>query len=242
MNNTIRIDKKHVKMVAHRGVSGLECENTCAAFVAAGNRSYYGIETDVHVTADGLFVVIHDDSTGKVSDVDLSVEGSTWEELSKVQLHSRGRTVSPTRRDLVIPDLADYIRICQFYGKIPVLELKNRIQTEDIRRMVALIRELGYLEETLFISFDWDNMLDLRKMLPNQKLQFLTSRWDEGLPARLRDNRLDLDIYHKSLTEERVAQLHDLGIEVNVWTCDDPAVAGELIRWGVDYITSNILE
>ena len=242
MNDTIRIDKKHVKMVAHRGVSGLECENTCAAFVAAGNRSYYGIETDVHVTADGFFVVIHDDSTGKVSDVDLSVEGSTWEELSKVQLHSRGRTVSPTRRDLVIPDLADYIRICQFYGKIPVLELKNRIKTEDIRRMVALIRELGYLEETLFISFDWDNMLDLRKMLPNQKLQFLTSRWDEGLPARLRDNRLDLDIYYKSLTEERVAQLHDLGIEVNVWTCDDPVVAEELIRWGVDYITSNILE
>ena len=240
--NTISFDKGDAKVIAHRGVSGLECENTCAAFVAAGNRSYYGIETDVHVTADGFFVVIHDDSTGKVSDVDLSVEGSTWEELSKVQLHSRGRTVSPTRRDLVIPDLADYIRICQFYGKIPVLELKNRIQTEDIRRMVALIRELGYLEETLFISFDWDNMLDLRKMLPNQKLQFLTSRWDEGLPARLRDNRLDLDIYYKSLTEERVAQLHDMGIEVNVWTCDDPAVAEELIRWGVDYITSNILE
>ena len=33
-------------MIAHRGVSGLELENTCAAFVAAGNRSYFGIETD----------------------------------------------------------------------------------------------------------------------------------------------------------------------------------------------------
>ena len=242
MSNTIRIDKKHVKMVAHRGVSGLECENTCAAFVAAGNRSYYGIETDVHVTADGHFVVIHDDKTGRVSDVNIPVEGSTWEELSKVQLYSRGRTVSPTRRDLVIPDLADYIRICQYYGKIPVLELKNRIQTEDIRRMVELIREIGYLEETLFISFDWDNMVDLREMLPQQKLQFLTSQWDEGLPARLKENCLDLDIYYKALTEERVAQLHAQGVEVNVWTCDDPAEAEELIRWGVDYITSNILE
>ena len=142
--NTKRFDKGSVRVIAHRGLSGIERENTNAAFVAAGNRSYYGIETDVHVTADGKFVVIHDDRTGKVSDVDLSVEGSTWEELSKVQLHSRGRTVSPTRRDLVIPDLADYIRICQFYGKIPVLELKNRIQTEDIRRMVASIREIGY--------------------------------------------------------------------------------------------------
>ena len=242
MSNTIQIDKKHVKMVAHRGVSGLECENTCAAFVAAGNRSYYGIETDVHVTADGQFVVIHDDRTGKVSNVDLPVEGSTREELSEVRLYSCGRKVSPTRRDLVIPDLADYIRICQHYGKIPVLELKNRIRTEDIRRMVALIREIGYLEETLFISFDWDNMLDLREMLPQQKLQFLTSQWDEGLPTRLKENCLDLDIYYKALTEERVAQLHAKGVEVNVWTCDDPAEAETLIQWGVDYITSNILE
>ena len=242
MGNTIRIDKKHVKMVAHRGVSGLECENTCAAFVAAGNRSYYGIETDVHVTADGHFVVIHDDKTGKVSDVDLSVEGSTWEELSKVQLYSRGRTVSPTRRDLVIPDLADYIRICQFYGKTPVLELKNRIQTADIRRMVELIREIGYLEETLFISFDWDNMVDLREMLPHQKLQFLIGPWDDALPAKLKEHRMDLDIYYKSLTRERIALLHELGIEVNAWTCDDPQQAEELIQWGIDYITSNILE
>ena len=240
--NTIRIDRKHVKMVAHRGVSGLECENTSAAFVAAGNRSYYGIETDVHVTADGHFVVIHDDKTGRVSNVNLVVEESTREALSKVQLYSRGRTVSPTRRDLVIPDLADYIRICQFYGKIPVLELKNRIQTEDICRMVALIREIGYLEETLFISFDWDNMVDLRQLLPAQKLQFLTGEWNDALPARLKEHRMDLDIYYKSMTAERVALLHEMGIEVNVWTCDDPAEAEKLIGWGVDYITSNILE
>ena len=45
--NTVKFNKQSVKMVAHRGVSGLERENTCAAFVAAGNRSYFGIETDV---------------------------------------------------------------------------------------------------------------------------------------------------------------------------------------------------
>ena len=82
--NTISIDKQNVKLIAHRGVSGLECENSCAAFVAAGNRSYFGIETDVHVTKDGKYVVIHDDRTGRVSDMDISVEESTFEELSEV--------------------------------------------------------------------------------------------------------------------------------------------------------------
>lgn len=49
--NTIKIaNKGNAKFVAHRGVSGLECENTAAAFIAAGNRTYYGTETDIYRT------------------------------------------------------------------------------------------------------------------------------------------------------------------------------------------------
>ena len=80
--NTIKFSKKHVKTIAHRGLSGLEKENTCAAFVAAGNReSYYGIETDVHRTADGQFVVFHDDSTARVGVDALVIENSTFDTL-----------------------------------------------------------------------------------------------------------------------------------------------------------------
>ena len=65
--DTIQFDKNNVKIIAHRGLSGLECENTCAAFVAAGNRSYCGIETDVHVTKDGKIIVFHDDNTERMT-------------------------------------------------------------------------------------------------------------------------------------------------------------------------------
>ena len=51
--NTVKIKRRNTLTVAHRGLSGIEAENTCAAFVAAGNRSYYGIETDIRRTADG---------------------------------------------------------------------------------------------------------------------------------------------------------------------------------------------
>ena len=55
--NTIKVDSGNTLMIAHRGLSGIELENTCSAFVAAGNRSYFGIETDVHVTADGQYII-----------------------------------------------------------------------------------------------------------------------------------------------------------------------------------------
>lgn len=49
--DSIKLDTRTAKMIAHRGLSGIEKENTNAAFVAAGNRSYFGIETDVHKTS-----------------------------------------------------------------------------------------------------------------------------------------------------------------------------------------------
>ena len=55
-------------------------------------------------------------------------------------------------------------------------------------------------------------------------------------------DKLDLDVHHSALTEERIAALHAAGIRVNCWTVDDKDRAEELAAWGVDYITSNILE
>ena len=66
-HDTVRLSSGTCRFVAHRGLSGLETENTCAAFLAAGLRGYWGIETDVHPTADGRFVCCHDADLRRVS-------------------------------------------------------------------------------------------------------------------------------------------------------------------------------
>lgn len=240
--DTIRINSGKTKMVAHRGVSGLEKENTLCAFVAAGNRSYYGIETDVHRTADGQFVIVHDDNTLRVAGEtqNLPVEQSDLATLRNVTLLDVDGSAG--RVDLRLPTLREYIRCCRKYGKDCVLELKNRIATEDIARMVEEIRAEGYLDHVIFIGFCRENMTDLRGMLPEQTLQLLLKALDgEALEFMCR-NRLDVDVYWKALTGEWVERLHAAGVKINVWTVDDPAVGEQMAGWGVDYITSNILE
>ena len=74
------------KESVHRSVSGIEKENTALASVAAGNRSHFGIETDMHRTLDGKFVCIHDDTTKRVAIDDLTVEKSTFETLMALKL------------------------------------------------------------------------------------------------------------------------------------------------------------
>lgn len=241
--DTIKVKNKGVKIVAHRGLSGIECENTNAAFVAAGNRSYFGIETDIHVTKDGKFVVIHDDDTSRVANEKLIVEECTLDELRSIRLFDTPRAKADfTRNDLCLPELHEYIRICKRYNKKAVLELKNRFATEDIKRVIAEIKEQKYLDNVIFISFSWENMVDIRNLLPSQKAQFLIKLWNDELIENLKAHNLDLDIYYKSLSKDKVKLLHKNGIEVNCWTVDDANDAKKLISMGVDYITSNILE
>ena len=242
--DTVKLtDKKNTLMIAHRGMSGLETENTTAAFVAAANRSHFGIETDVHVTADGKYILIHDDTTARVAGEELSVEGSDYDDLTALTLFQKDGEKG--RVDLKLPPLADYIRVCKAYDKVAVLELKNRFEPEHIRGVVEEIRALGWLDKTVFISFWFENLTDLREMYPDQAAQFLTgsNRDDfDWLIGELAKHRFGLDVQHAAVTKELVDKCHAAGVEVNCWTVDEADRAAELIDMGVDYITSNILE
>lgn len=238
--NTIKFNSLNTKVVAHRGLSGIEKENTNIAFVAAGNRSYFGIETDVHRTLDGKFVCFHDDTTGRVAIDNMVIEETTFDTLRKLLLTDRDGIKG--REDLKIPTLKEYISTCKRYEKIAVLELKNEFEKEDIAKICDEINELDYLENVIFISFAFNNLVKLREIYPEQKVQFLTSKYFEELPAILVKHKFDLDILYTELSEERIKLLHDKGIEINCWTCDDKCAGEDMASWGIDYITSNILE
>lgn len=239
MQDTIHVNLPGVRMVAHRGVSGLERENTCAAFVAAGNRSYFGVETDIHRTADGQYIVFHDDNLVRLLGDERVVEEMRFDELRALRLTDLDGNA---RGDLLLPTLAEYVNICKKYDKDCVLEIKNHFEPEDIENVIAIIRGIGWLERTIFISFDLPNMLCIREKLPQQRAQYLVSAFGDDLLDILTQNHLDLDIKYSSLSAEQVRACHEAGIEVNVWTVNEAADAERLAGYGVDFITSNILE
>ncbi len=241
--DTIKVNHKQAKMVAHRGVSGLERENTNAAFIAAGNRSYYGIETDVHKTADGLFVAVHDSMTGRVTDgaVDIEVEATEYDVLKEIVLPDMDGTTH--RQDLRIPLMKDYVKICKKYDKVGVLEIKNLLSKEDLAEMVEVIKAEDYLDHIIFISFGRENCIYLRELLPEHPIQWLTRKeLTEEMKEFIYQYNLDLDIYYERLSKELIDELHAHNVIVNCWTCDDVQAAEALADMGIDYITSNILE
>ena len=238
--NTIKFNKAGVQIVAHRGLSGLEAENTNAAFVAAGNRSYYGIETDIRKTADGRFVINHDGNLGRIAGEDVCVEGVSLSTLQSIVLFDKDG--SRDRADLRVCTLENYISICKKYEKHCVLELKSEFTDEDTAAFIKIIEDMDYLDNVTFISFIYEDLVKVRRILPEQSVQFLFTDLTDELMERLIADRFDVDVYHKRLTKELVDRYHAAGMCVNCWTVNHAEDGERLAEWGVDFITTNILE
>ena len=237
----IKINKGNVKMVAHRGLSGIETENTAAAFIAAGNRSYFGAETDIRFSRDGVIVLMHDGNTERVSGEKKFPEKTSFKRLRKLVF--KDKIDGEKRGDLCIATLEDYLRICKKYDKHCVIEIKTELSPVQASKVAETVEMVYDLKHVTFISFLKSSLITLRALMPQQPMQFLISEFKaEEHMALLDAYNFDLDVNHKCVTKEMIDEVHAHGHEFNVWTVDDPARAEELAAWGVDYITSNILE
>lgn len=264
--NRIRLsNQRNTKIIAHRG-GNLEIENTVGSFISSANRGYYGIETDVHKTKDSKFIIYHDDKTARLTESDVRIEETDFETLRNIRFKSyRNR---PQRKDIVMPSLEEYIDICVYYEKISVLEIKNPMKKEDIVKIYDIFKQANYLDKTIFISFNFKNLVNLKEIDPNVTVQYLIKTQDDGFYDRLKRHDfdmelleeknngdyhlamldvlthygMDIDVDYRPIDKKFVKECKKRGIKINLWTVNDPNRAKEFIKWGVDYITSDCLE
>ena len=142
----------------------------------------------------------------------------------------------------VVPSLKEYFDVCRHYGKRSVLELKVEYTDEQLKEIIQIAKDAGQFENVIFISFYPDNMIRLRKILPDHPMQLLAGPIDTEIIDICDKNSLALDVSYPSLNEENVAELKRRGIKINCWTVNDRADAEKLVALGVDFITTNILE
>ena len=87
-----------------------------------------------------------------------------------------------------------------------------------------------------------NNLLLIRSLDKKVPIQYLSSKYDDSLLDICEKNKFGIDIHYGSLDKERIEKFHERKIVVNAWTVNDKETAEELISWGIDFITTNILE
>lgn len=217
------------QVVAHRGASRAARENTLDAFDLAGKLGADGIELDVRRTADGLMAIHHDPALA---------DGRLICEMNASELPAH------------VPLLSDALDAC---GDLWVnIEIKNHPDDpdHDPRETLAAavahhLAERGDDDRWLVSSFSRATIDAMRTLRPQVRTGFLTvGVRPDALDKTARDLAVSghsaLHPYDQLLTPECVRAFHAQGIEVNVWTVDDPARMAELVSWGVDSIITNV--
>lgn len=219
-----------VQVLAHRGASRAERENTVAAFRRAGEMGAHGVELDVRRTADGVLLVHHDA---------VVAGGRPICETSAGDLAANDLTAH-------IPTLDQALDACA--GMWVNLEIKNDENEPDFDpnewvadQTMALLDRRGEPERWLMSSFRIETIDRCRTVAPHVRTAWLTSIVPDNVVALLTaGGHAALHPQVLWLTRAVIEQCHAAGIVVNTWTCDDPQRMRELIEWGIDGICTNV--
>jgi glycerophosphoryl diester phosphodiesterase len=236
-------------VVAHRGASAGRPENTLEAFQLALDQGADALEMDVQVSADGVPLIIHDPSTGRMGNVDLPVEASSVAALQGVDagygFRAEGEQGYRWRgRGVVLPTLS---QVLERFAAVPILlELKSPRGQEHVRRVLdrhearrhvvvasvlhGALRVFGdgaYIRSASRREIAWWYFLSLAGLSPRRRGYALLS-----MPQR--KGKFEL------VAPRRLASATGSGIPVHVWTIDDPAVATRLWHNGVTGIITNV--
>lgn len=235
---TKKVKADKIGLIAHRGLSGIEVENTRQAFIEACKKDYYGIETDIRYTADKKLVVFHDDSILRLNGSDILIKDLTYQQLLEKELLGG---LKKEKKGYICP-LDEYIEICNQYDKYMVIEFKDGFILEDIKPIIDYIEHKSNSNKIIYISFNMQYLKEIRKYREKATIQYLCGIIDEKLFDELIKYRFDVDMFQNDLNIDLAKRLKAKGIKINMWTVDDPSKFDELKALGVDYITTNILE
>lgn len=236
-------------LVAHRGGSLLAPENTFPAFDRAVALGVDAVETDVHLTRDGVVVVFHDAETERITGAVGTIEDRTFVEVQRLDAAhgfslDGGQTFPWRGRGVRVPTLADTL------ARYPELRFSVDAKSQDAALAEALVRVVqraGAVDRVCLGSF-FDEQADRIGALLPEVARFLPERAatchvmaaKSGQSANACPAGYDLaSLPHRmgamTVVDRAVMEhFHSLGIPVHVWDVEEEQDMRDLLALGVD--------
>jgi glycerophosphoryl diester phosphodiesterase len=220
---------------AHRGGASEVPENTMAAFQHAIDLGYRYLETDVHLTADGVLLAFHDDVLDRVTDRTGAIHELEWATIRAARV---GGTEPIPRFDELLDAWPDV--------RVNIDPKHDRA----VDALAASIERAGAVDRVIIGAFSDKRLARLRELLGPRLCTSLGPRnvaklraASYGVPVRgLPSPCVQVPVRHGSVTivdDRFVRKAHQSGLQVHVWTIDDRDEMVRLLDLGVDGIMTD---
>ena len=224
--------EKSVRFIAHRGLSSKFYENGEQAFIAAAESDFfYGIETDVYFTADGVAVCAHDDDA--FTDSSVKITESNYADIKNLSLKENGYGYTSE----AICTFERYLEITAAGDKVAVIELKQPDLTkEQIQELISLSERICG-DDFVMISFEAKHVKNVEKTNADLVTQRLSNNVFTNWFAAM--NGYNVSVAASSASKYIVNLAHRRGREIGVWTVNSVEDMKKFVEMGVDYITTD---
>jgi len=239
---------RKVTITGHRGAAGLAPENTLAAIRKGISLNVDRIEIDVQQTADGVVVVMHDETLDRTTNGEGLIKDKTFLEIRKLDA---GSSYSPAFKGEKIPSLEEALQTVNGQCYL-IIEIKkgNDFYPNIVENTIDLIKKYNAQDWCIMHSFNIDVLIKANQLMPDLRLHRLWVYKFRGLPLIYDGSFNALNIEKYPFIEEYsimynfanmgiINQLHEQGKKVNVWTVDDNIHINRLINLGVDGIITD---
>ena len=219
---------------AHRGGAGAHPENTMRAFRHAISLGYRYLETDVHLTRDGVLIAFHDSRLDRVTDAQGSIQDLSWDEVSSARIGGTD----------------PILRLDDLLGALPNARVNIDPKTDRaVEALAVMIQELGVEDRVCVTSFRRRRTRRVKALvgsgLCTGGASLATLATMVGIGRRLFTRGVDVlqvppSVGPITIVDRRfVERAHRWGLHVHVWTIDDPCEMARLLDLGVDGIMTD---
>jgi glycerophosphoryl diester phosphodiesterase len=235
-------------VAAHRGGALLWPENSLLAFRNAIALGADLLETDVHLSADGVVVVLHDPTLDRTTTGTGRVRDATREALSPLRLRARDgvATAEP------VPTLAELLDLVAPAGVGLLLEIKvgaDRARYPGIEeKVLALVGERRLASRVVVMAFEAPTVKRIRELDPAIRAALLVGKGRverervgaaESVRWAMEAGATDLGVDHRVLDAALVEAARRAGLHLAAWTVNEEADLRRVVDLGVDVVTSD---
>ncbi|NPV45313.1 MAG: glycerophosphodiester phosphodiesterase [Armatimonadetes bacterium] len=225
-----------MQLMAHRGASGLAPENTLAAFRLALDYQPDWFELDVHATADGEIVVMHDATVDRTTNGTGAIAGLT---LAEIRGLDAGSWKGAEFAGEPVPLLAEVVELAGDRVRLNV-EIKGGPDLPaTAARVVDILRAGGVLGRSEVSSFDLSAVKAVQALTDEPALALITSR-PEDLETVIEHGLGWLNLHYAGVSADLVARAHAAGVGICAWTINDLTRWDEFKTLGVDIFCTDL--
>ena len=235
--------------IAHRGGGTLAPEETLVAYHNALAVGADVLEMDVRMTGDGVLVLLHDNSVDRTTDGTGVIAARTYAEIAALDAGYRytpdgGESYPYRDQGVVIPRFADVLE--EFPEQLFAIEIK---ETDIVDEVVAVIEQTGSVDRVVVAAFADSSVLrtralnpailtaltltesfELARLTPEEEARWIPPAWILQTPTDFGEIIID---------QSFVDRAHGVGVEIQLWTINDPDEMTTFLDMGVDGIMTD---